>query len=275
MTDQEQAVAGCCRTPRLHWVPWPHLPEPIITCSNCGFRLDPDGILLDWLDPEAIEANRILEENTPYILELAARIGLIKTERIESMRTSKKMQRIITKIADKHGLDLAAEAARLRLDMPSFDRLVIEKVGKHLVSVAHYFEQEGDLIADPEIVFFTGYEGWVPIEVTQVIGGTRGYAGLTPDGQDIAWFNPDPQADLADFAGTWADNIKAQGWLENGVKWTAPIDLGELKPPAMEMLAAWLDEGGCEAACVHGCWVEPDGHCPHGKPSWLLKLGLI
>ena len=34
-------------------------------------------------------------------------------------------------------------------------------------------------------------------------------------------------------------------------------------------------EGGCEAACPHGCWVEPDGTCPHGNPSWLLKLGLI
>jgi hypothetical protein len=31
--------------------------------------------------------------------------------------------------------------------------------------------------------------------------------------------------------------------------------------------------GGCEA--LDGCWVEPDGTCPHGKPSWLLVLGYV
>lgn len=36
----------------------------------------------------------------------------------------------------------------------------------------------------------------------------------------------------------------------------------------------WMSgEGGCEA--TDGCWVEPDGTCPHGYPSWLLYLGWI
>jgi hypothetical protein len=49
----------------------------------------------------------------------------------------------------------------------------------------------------------------------------------------------------------------------------------DLKPPDVETLIAWEAEGGCEAACPHHCWVEPDGTCPHGNPSWLLRLGLI
>jgi hypothetical protein len=48
-----------------------------------------------------------------------------------------------------------------------------------------------------------------------------------------------------------------------------------LAPPDLETLMAWADEGGCEAACPHACWTEPDGTCSHGQPSWLLKLGLI
>ena len=48
-----------------------------------------------------------------------------------------------------------------------------------------------------------------------------------------------------------------------------------IKPPDMETLIAWDAEGRCEAACPHRCWVEPDGTCPHGNPSWLLQLGLI
>ena len=46
-------------------------------------------------------------------------------------------------------------------------------------------------------------------------------------------------------------------------------------PPDLDTLMQWEAEGGCEAACPHGCWVEPDGACPHGNPSWLLRLGFI
>jgi hypothetical protein len=54
-----------------------------------------------------------------------------------------------------------------------------------------------------------------------------------------------------------------------------PAAESELEPPDVETLIAWEAEGGCEAACPHHCWTEPDGTCPHGNPSWLLKLGLI
>jgi len=44
--------------------------------------------------------------------------------------------------------------------------------------------------------------------------------------------------------------------------------------PDLETLEEWMTEdGGCEA--TDGCWVEPDGVCPHGHPSWFVKLGLI
>jgi hypothetical protein len=49
----------------------------------------------------------------------------------------------------------------------------------------------------------------------------------------------------------------------------------KLECPDIETLIAWEAEGGCEAACPHHCWVEPDGVCPHGNASWLRKLGLI
>ena len=43
--------------------------------------------------------------------------------------------------------------------------------------------------------------------------------------------------------------------------------------PNLADLEAWLDDGGCEA--TDGCWVEPDGVCPHGCQSWLIVLGMI
>jgi len=45
------------------------------------------------------------------------------------------------------------------------------------------------------------------------------------------------------------------------------------QPPTVEQLEAWLAYGGCEA--TDGCFVETDGTCPHGKPSWLIVMGLI
>ena len=43
--------------------------------------------------------------------------------------------------------------------------------------------------------------------------------------------------------------------------------------PSMDRLESWLHDCGCES--LDGCWTEPDGHCAHGQPSWLLAMGLI
>ena len=43
--------------------------------------------------------------------------------------------------------------------------------------------------------------------------------------------------------------------------------------PSLDDIMEWEADGGCEA--TDGCWVESDGRCSHGKPSWLIKLGMI
>ena len=194
------------------------------------------------------------------------------------MKISRTMQEVISKLAEKHGLDLMAQEARLRLDMEGFDRLVIEKIATHLVGVGHYYEQRGDLVADPEIVFFISDIGWVPTEITQVLGGHRIYSIVADGGQDVAVIDPRRQADLASFAEMWARNIESQGWLEDAEKWDQegleePDKPVRSQAPDLETLMAWESEGGCEA--TDGCWTDPDGVCPHGHQSWLLELGLI
>jgi hypothetical protein len=132
------------------------------------------------------------------------------------MKTSKTMQAIITAIAAKHRLDLTASEAHLRLTNEPYMPLVIEKVGRHLVSVTHYRIENSDAIADPDCVFFTGYEDWVPIEIQQVFGYRR-VAELNDTGTAIKSINLRAQADLASFTNLWARNIKAQDWLERGI----------------------------------------------------------
>ena len=131
---------------------------------------------------------------------------------------SRSLQDAITKLAAKHGLDLAAREAHLRLEQPSFMPLVIEKIGLHQVSVAHYYYQNGDAIPDPDIVLFTRYAIWVPIEISIPYGYSR-YGYLNERGDEIEritslyW-----QRDLASFCDTWAQSIEIQGWLESGVR---------------------------------------------------------
>lgn len=51
--------------------------------------------------------------------------------------------------------------------------------------------------------------------------------------------------------------------------WPAPT----ADEPDLETLEEQDADGGCDA--TDGCWVEPDGTCEHGHPSWMLRLGLI
>jgi len=53
-------------------------------------------------------------------------------------------------------------------------------------------------------------------------------------------------------------------------KWPEPT----IDPPTLEEIEQWLWEDGV-ALATDGCRVEPDGRCPHGHPSWLIRLGLI
>lgn len=134
------------------------------------------------------------------------------------MKTSRKMQEIVTAIATKYGLELNRKGAYLRLSMPHYDPFVIEVLHENLVNVAHVYEpRPEERTADPGIAFFTGYDLWVPIEVTQRIGGYRIYAVLSEGLDEIVSILPHEQADLANFAEMWAQNIVDHGWLEEGV----------------------------------------------------------
>lgn len=44
--------------------------------------------------------------------------------------------------------------------------------------------------------------------------------------------------------------------------------------PTMGDVHRWVD-GSENAMALDECEVEPDGHCEHGSPSWLLHLGLM
>ena len=133
------------------------------------------------------------------------------------------MQQVVTRIAKKHKIDLSQPGAHLRINNKPYMPLVIECIGKNLISVAHYYTQNGDLCADPDVVFLVGCDGeWYPVEWTtpqmmlmgRVVGGYQRYVEV--DAENGTWLKADlrGQRDLAIFCNQWADNIKMQGFVE-------------------------------------------------------------
>ena len=149
------------------------------------------------------------------------------------MKTCKRLQLVVETLCAKYAIDLKPVGAHLRLENDPFEPLVIERIAEHQVSVAHYFTQGGDAIADPDVVLFTGYAEWVPISIQQptvclmgcALDGYRVVAEVSDDGARIARVYPDGQSEIASFCNTWARNLKAQGWLDHAVR-------AELQPAA-------------------------------------------
>ena len=180
------------------------------------------------------------------------------------MKQSQQMQSIIEALTAKNGIDLTAADAYLKLTLPHYMPLVIRNDGLQLVSVYHSFMQNGDVLPDPQIIFWVHQGQWYPVEVTQILGGHRSYAWLSEDGTQVLSFNQGAQADLASFAQLWAQNIQDQGWLERGQRvQKALFALGRvfMTTGAKETLAAaGVDPQALLQRHAGGDWSEMDEH---------------
>lgn len=45
------------------------------------------------------------------------------------------------------------------------------------------------------------------------------------------------------------------------------------RAPTLATMEKWMDRGIAKA--TDGCKVEPDGVCPHGHQSWMMRMGMI
>ena len=98
---------------------------------------------------------------------------------------------------------------------PSLMPVIIEKVGSlagygEIISIAHYGEQNGDLMADPEMTFAIVNGEYYPISFK------NDYVGLY---QEVFDYNEDGspeaidiklQSNLTDFANEWMTSIQEQ-----------------------------------------------------------------
>jgi hypothetical protein len=129
----------------------------------------------------------------------------------------------IQQMIDQHGGFEAVRTRYLHLENPPFMRLVIEVIGgpyangAYELSIAHYAEQNGDAMRDPEITFLVvpAERGttWTPLTFEnsylgcyQVVASVSS-AGLV-EARDSALMR-----DLRDFATQWDRNLLQQGFM--------------------------------------------------------------
>ena len=94
--------------------------------------------------------------------------------------------------------------------------VVIEKIAPERFCVTHYFEQCGDLVADPDLEFIRQDGAWFPVALTQLLGYTR--AAETDEHGRITSYRRAAYADLRRFAGVLLTNIKHQQGISCSVR---------------------------------------------------------
>jgi len=130
----------------------------------------------------------------------------------------------VQQMIDEHGGFEAVRTRYLRLESPPFMRLVIEVIGgpypngAYELSIAHYAEQNGDAMRDPEITFLAVPSAvgttWTPLTFeNSYLGAYQMVAEVNIEGL-IEVKHSQAMNDLRDFANQWDRNLKEQGFLE-------------------------------------------------------------
>jgi hypothetical protein len=84
------------------------------------------------------------------------------------------------------------------------------KHGK-IFSVTHYYEQEGDLMSDPDMTFLKVNDRYIPMTFQQDnLGKFDRAVWFEGEQGEVVKFHPKMQKDITAFANLWMKNIKEQ-----------------------------------------------------------------
>ena len=159
--------------------------------------------------------------------------------------------RNIQKIIESRGHKLDGSGAFFAISIKNkpYMRLAIEGIGcspdgRQLVSVAHYYEQNGDLMRDPEMTFMVDKEPatlkrpdpkgrlrWVPVTFQQDGGIPLYQEAIIFDGSRVL-VRPKLFRSLKSFAYTWNRNIGGQGFVE-----AAALAVEKAEQPGLEAVS--------------------------------------
>jgi hypothetical protein len=106
--------------------------------------------------------------------------------------------------------ELAEKSGYYKLNNdPTFIPLTIEIIAKNQLSICHYGESNGDLMRDPEMIFYRQNDDWFPIYFRNDWVGVEEFSGTVTQGQ-VMINNEEHQQDQTEFANLWLLNIEGQ-----------------------------------------------------------------
>lgn len=133
------------------------------------------------------------------------------------------MQKTVEELVERHGLqEHFADpkfCVKIASDCPAFEPLSIQRTAEGHISVAHYIEEGGDLVADPEIVFHR--DNWYGVECSI----RPAFYERVPPGR----YSPG----LEELARVFAQNIRHQGFYAGEVVGLS-TSAGQIVPPGDE-----------------------------------------
>ncbi|MFO0749142.1 MAG: hypothetical protein U1F43_26290 [Myxococcota bacterium] len=101
------------------------------------------------------------------------------------------------------------EGFHVAVQSPGYMDLVIERHGDR-VTISHYFQQNGDMVADPDVEFYiAGDFEWYPVAMQTQWGY---HVCLEFEAGKMTRQNPTTAKDILAFTNVWARNIKEQGF---------------------------------------------------------------
>ena len=132
--------------------------------------------------------------------------------------TMKPLNRTATILLDTLTAEIELDDGHRRIDRApgSYMPLVVEQIGPRMYSLAHYGEQNGDLMRDPEMTFWKDPAGrWFPCSYRNDYVGVDFEHVRFADGLPVR-YSPRGYRDAARFAVTWLKNIRSQQNLTPG-----------------------------------------------------------
>jgi hypothetical protein len=120
------------------------------------------------------------------------------------------------------------------------------RLGENLFAVAHYYEQNGDLVPDPMMEFVKVGDSWYPVAIEHC--GFRREAcelKLNDEGSfEVKAFRPRELKDQCSFVTTWMRNIKGQQKLKVARKKSATkrVTVASMERAAEKRFVAWQDK---------------------------------
>lgn len=140
-------------------------------------------------------------------------------EKGNPMNSNQGMKSAIEKVLEQLGELEAFQSNQdfaIKILNEPFMPLSIEKHDK-LVTISHYFEQNGDLIPDPDMEFLDlGRGDWIPVAIQH----STGHYARAGECEEGVWkFNAKALRDLQSFANLWGRNLIAQGFGNGQVQY--------------------------------------------------------